>query len=387
MMSKQDKKLAPTPPPPQIRFKRDDGSDFPDWEERRLRDILEYEQPTKYIVDSSKYDDNYSIPVLTAGKTFILGYTNETYGVFTNHPVIIFDDFTTVSKFVDFDFKVKSSAMKILKLRKNIQANIKLVYECMQKINFSLKGHKRYWISEYQNITIPFPTLPEQQKIASFLQSVDTKIQLLERKVTLLQSYKKGVIQKLFSQELRFKDEQGNEYPDWEEREIGEIFYVTRGIVLSKKDISPIQTSHYVYPVFSSQTKNKGLMGYYHKCLFENCITWTTDGANAGDVNYRKGKFYCTNVCGVLKSDKGYANTCIAEILNATTKRFVSYVGNPKLMNNIMSSIRIKIPVSIKEQQKIGSFLQSLDTKISLTQKQVVLTKQYKKGLLQRMFV
>ncbi len=182
----------------ELRFKDEQGNKYPDWEEKRLGEILEYEQPTKYIVDSSKYSDNYSIPVLTAGKTFILGYTNETYGVFTNHPVIIFDDFTTVSKFVDFDFKVKSSAMKILKLRKNVQANIKLIYECMQKINFSLKGHKRYWISEYQHITISFPSLPEQQKIASFLQSLDTKISLTQKQVVLTKQYKKGLLQRMF---------------------------------------------------------------------------------------------------------------------------------------------------------------------------------------------
>ncbi len=182
----------------ELRFKDEQGNEYPDWEEKRLGEILEYEQPTKYIVDSSKYSDNYSIPVLTAGKTFILGYTNETYGVFTNHPVIIFDDFTTVSKFVDFDFKVKSSAMKILKLRKNVQANIKLIYECMQKINFSLKGHKRYWISEYQHITISFPSFLEQQKIASFLQSLDTKISLTQKQVVLTKLYKKGLLQRMF---------------------------------------------------------------------------------------------------------------------------------------------------------------------------------------------
>ncbi len=280
--------------------------------------------------------------------------------------------------------------LDIIKPKKE-KVTVYFLYSVLQRIVFSkyIIGSviPHIYFKEYSKEKIKLPCLLEQQKIASFLESVDTKIQLLERKVVLLQSYKKGVMQKLFSQELRFKDEQGNEYPDWQEREIGEIFYVTRGLVLSKKDISPIKTRYYTYPVFSSQTKNKGLMGYYNKYLFENCITWTTDGANAGDVNYRQGKFYCTNVCGVLKSNEGYANVCIAEILNAITKKFVSYVGNPKLMNNIMSSICIKIPASIKEQQKIGSFLQSLDTKISLTQKQVALTKQYKKGLLQRMFV
>jgi type I restriction enzyme S subunit len=141
------------------------------------------------------------------------------------------------------------------------------------------------------------------------------------------------------------------------------------------------------YPVFSSQTKNKGLTGFYTEYLFEDCITWTTDGANAGDVNLRKDKFYCTNVCGVLISDKGYVNQCIAEILNSVTKRYVSYVGNPKLMNNTMGSIIIKIPKSIKEQSKISTVFSSIDTKIEQVGKQLNSTKEFKKALLQQMFV
>ena len=85
------------------------------------------------------------------------------------------------------------------------------------------------------------------------------------------------------------------------------------------------------YPVYSSQTKNEGLMGYYSDYLYENAITWTTDGANAGTVRYRSGKFYCTNVCGVLLSDDGYANKAVAEALNAVAWKYVSHVGNPKI--------------------------------------------------------
>ena len=130
-----------------------------------LGKILEYEQPTQYLVETTNYRDDYDIPVLTAGQTFILGYTNETYNVFPINrlPVIIFDDFTTASKFVDFPFKVKSTAMKILNPVKGI--NIKYVYYAMQRIRFDNTLHKRYWISQYANIKIPLPGIEKQNKI------------------------------------------------------------------------------------------------------------------------------------------------------------------------------------------------------------------------------
>ncbi|WP_396141678.1 restriction endonuclease subunit S [Flavobacterium sp.] len=138
----------------------------------KLGDVLEYEQPTKYIVDSVNYDDSFTIPVLTAGKSFILGYTDETTGVFDNLPVIIFDDFTTAFHYVDFPFKVKSSAMKILKPVKE-RADIKYLYYKMQTISIDNDLHKRYWISKYSQIQIPLPSLPQQQKIANILDATD----------------------------------------------------------------------------------------------------------------------------------------------------------------------------------------------------------------------
>jgi hypothetical protein len=146
-------------------------------------------------------------------------------------------------------------------------------------------------------------------------------------------------------------------------------------------------SKEYPYPVYSSQTKNNGLAGYYNEFLYENAITWTTDGANAGEVNYRKEKFYCTNVCGVLISEKGYANKCIAELINSVSKSYVSYVGNPKLMNGVMGSIKIQIPTKQKEQQKIADCLLSLDEKIAAETEQVAQLQQHKKGLLQQLLV
>jgi type I restriction enzyme S subunit len=237
------------------------------------------------------------------------------------------------------------------------------------------------------NIEFVFPELIEQTKIASFLTTVDDKLQSLKQKKTLLEQYKKGVMQKIFSQEIRFKDDSGNDYPDWEETKVKDIFVVTRGNVLSMSLVTNEQDENNLFPVYSSQTKNNGLSGYYDKFLFEDCITWTTDGAGAGDVNFRKGKFYCTNVCGVLKSDKGYANTFVAEILNSVSRKYVSYVGNPKLMNNVMSEIQISIPTSIEEQTKIANFLSAIDNKINHCETQIEKMEVWKKGLLQQMFV
>ena len=133
------------------------------WTVCALEDIIDYEQPQAYIVQSTDYKPQYKIPVLTAGKSFIIGYTNESDGVFTDLPVIIFDDFTTDSKFVDFPFKVKSSAMKILHVKEEV--NIQYVCWFMSITRLIGDTHKRYWISEYSKLHIPIPPRKEQDRI------------------------------------------------------------------------------------------------------------------------------------------------------------------------------------------------------------------------------
>ena len=155
----------------------------------------------------------------------------------------------------------------------------------------------------------------------------------------------------------------------WEQRKVSELFKVTRGYVLAATLTEPAKTDEMPYPVYSSQTKDNGLMGYYKDYLYEDAITWTTDGANAGTVNYRAGKFYCTNVCGVLLSNEVTANQMIAEALNNVAKGYVSYVGNPKLMNNVMADIEIMIPTHAEEREKLSVFFRNLDTLITLHQR------------------
>jgi len=173
-----------------------------EWEVKRLGDLLAYEQPTPYLVKSAEYDNGNSVPVLTAGKTFILGYTNETDGVYSSPPVIIFDDFTTASKFVDFPFKVKSSAMKILKAREG-RADIRFAFERMQIIAFQLGDHKRYWISEYSKLPIATPGIAEQTAIASVLSDMDAELAALQARRDKTRALKQGMMQELLTGRIR----------------------------------------------------------------------------------------------------------------------------------------------------------------------------------------
>ena len=144
------------------------------WTVCRLEQIINYEQPTAYIVNSTTYDDSYLTPVLTAGKSFIIGYTNETAGIYSNLPCIIFDDFTTDSKKVDFPFKVKSSAMKILKIHKDIEIDYVAMFMSITRLVGDT--HKRYWISEYSKLEIPIPPKAEQKRIVYASREIFTQL-------------------------------------------------------------------------------------------------------------------------------------------------------------------------------------------------------------------
>ena len=148
------------------------------WAICRLEDIVEYEQPTAYIVKSTAYSDDYSTPVLTAGKSFIIGYTDETEGIYNNLPCIIFDDFTTASRLVDFPFKVKSSAMKILQVNKGI--DIKYVSQFMSITRLVGDTHKRYWISEYSKLEIPIPPQKEQKRIIRMIHQLFKNLETIK---------------------------------------------------------------------------------------------------------------------------------------------------------------------------------------------------------------
>ena len=173
---------------------------------------------------------------------------------------------------------------------------------------------------------------------------------------------------------------------DWEQRKVSEMFKITRGYVLSATVTTEYPDDENRYPVYSSQTAFNGLLGYYKQYLYENAVTWTTDGANAGTVRYRDGKFYCTNVCGVLLSDVIKVSKMVAEALNVISKKYVSYVGNPKLMNNVMAEIVIAFPPQQEEQDAISGYFNLMDSLLSLHQRKLEKLKILKKAMLEKMF-
>lgn len=176
-----------------------------DWASSELEILLDYTQPSTFIVDSTEYNDNYETPVLTAGKSFIIGYTNEKKNLFKNLPAIIFDDFTTSIQFVNFPFKVKSSAMKILTPTSKY-VDIKYVYYFMKTIRINFDTHKRYWISIFSKLQIRLAPLPEQRaivgKIEQLFSDLDNGIANLKQARKQLKVYRQAVLKKAFEGEL-----------------------------------------------------------------------------------------------------------------------------------------------------------------------------------------
>lgn len=172
-----------------------------EWKNYEIGQIMDYEQPAPYIVTSTNYSNEYETPVLTAGKSFILGYTDELDGICKELPVVIFDDFTTANKYVDFPFKVKSSAMKLLRPKNNF--NLKYIFERMQLTRLSLGEHKRKYISEYQFIVIKVPPIEEQNAIAKILFTADREIELLEQKLATLQQQRTYLLNNLVTGAIR----------------------------------------------------------------------------------------------------------------------------------------------------------------------------------------
>lgn len=232
--------------------------------------------------------------------------------------------------------------------------------------------------TEYGNYEISITNSEEQEKIAKFVSLLDKKIELQQRRIEALKIYKKGLIQK-----LKYRSQNWNEY------KIKNLFEITRGQVIPKNSLKVTPDEEYKYPVYSSQTSNYGILGYDKTYDFDGkFLTWTTDGANAGKVFYRNGKFRCTNVCGLLYSptDSPYINLLTADLLNYETPKHVSYVGNPKLMNNVMADIKIKLP-SIEIQNKISNIFSVLNNKLLIEENKLKNLNTMKKSLLQQMFI
>ena len=239
------------------------------------------------------------------------------------------------------------------------------------------QGTKIYSIStkNFSECYIGLPSKPEQVKIATLLRLIDERIATQNKIIEDLKLLRDAI-----SKQLLYTQN------NWTKFKVSDIAEIGRGRVISAKEIA--MQSEPLYPVYSSQTSNNGIMGYLDNYAFDGeYITWTTDGANAGTVFYRNGKFNCTNVCGILKLRSDYDTYFCSLVLGLATKKYVSTnLANPKLMNNTMASIIIGLP-SLKVQKRIANLFRCIDDKI---QQNEILAPKYnliKTFLLRQMFI
>ncbi|CUU01085.1 type I restriction enzyme, S subunit [Candidatus Kryptobacter tengchongensis] len=369
------------------------------WKRVKLGEVIKYEQPWKYTVKNEKYDPKHGVPVLTAGKTFILGYTDETTGVYENVPAIIFDDFTTESRFVNFPFKVKSSALKILKSANN-DTNLFFVFNLLQTVPLKPGSeHKRFWISEYSKIDIPLPPLPEQQKIAEILETVDNAIEKTDKIIEKYKRIKQGLMQKLLTKGIdeegnirsekthKFKDSPVGRIPvEWEVKRLGEVFIIRAGGDISKLRFSKFPDKEFRFPIYSNTIENKGLYGYANTYTYpENSITVTGRGT-LGFAVPRFEKFNAIIRVLVLIPKCPVNIVYVSEYINSMINFEVEMTGVPQLTAPKISKYLIPLP-PLPEQQRIAEILSQVDKVIEKEQNYKEKLKRLKQGLMEDLLI
>ena len=376
-MGKTDVNVMTGTKVPALRFKGFND----EWVEKKLGDVLSYEQPTKYIVESDNYDDSNDIPVLTAGKSFVLGYTDEVDGVYDKGDVILFDDFTTATQLVDFEFKVKSSAMKLL--TPNNDGNINFMYELLNKVQYPHDDHKRYWISEFATLKSNMPTKDvEQNQIGEVFKTVDALIQSDEQKLEQLQSLKKSFLQKMFPKkgatvpELRFDGFSG----DWAETQILDEIRAYQPKTLPQSEFTGAG-----YPVYGAN----GIIGYTDKYNhdFEQ-IALACRGTVGSVIRTEKKSWINGNAMVLDVSDNDSVDFDFMYHLLGQYNFNRLATGSTQLQITRASLLGAKFYMpSLQEQQAIGQFFKTFDELIAKQEEKVENGKLLKKALLQKMFV
>ena len=387
---------------PKLRFPEFHGAEA--WKMTPLEECLDYQQPTPYLVKDERYNPAFKTPVLTAGKTFILGYTNEENGIFSEGlPVIIFDDFTTATQFVNFPFKAKSSAMKILEAKN--ETDIKFMYEALQNVSFEVGAHERHWISTFAPMLVPVPKPAEQQKIAECLSSVDELIGAQARKVDALKTHKKGLMQQLFPREgetqprLRFPEFQNA--GEWEEKKLEDLAKRGSGHTPNKAKQEYYNGGIKWVSLADSKRLDNGLISETANVISEQGIK------NSSAVLHPAGSV-------ILSRDAGVGKSAVMSESMAVSQHFIVWTCDKQRLSNwfLYYILQIKKPVfesvasgstiktiglpffkelriivpPVPEQQRIATCLTSLDALITAeTQKPEVL-KTHKNGLMQQLF-
>ncbi len=385
---------------PLLRFRDDGGREYPQWAEKKLGDVGD-------IIGGGTPDT--SNESLWGGS--IIWYTPvEIMGKYSDHSIrtisikglksssarllpagsVLFTTRATIGKV--------SIALSECTTNQGFQSFVVNRYHSNDFLYYWLSEHVKEFIRrasgstyleisrrEIEKIRYVAPHIAEQQKIADFLSSIDTRIEQLEKKKSLLEQYKKGLMQKLFGQEIRFKDDQGEGYTEWQSGTLGELFSISAGGDIEKQHLRKTKTDRFQFPVYANTIAKKGLQGYSD--LFrvdQDCVTVSGRGT-LGIAHYRTKKFYPI-VRLLILIPKIKLNLLFFEYAINRLHIFNESTGVPQLTSPQLSKYRISYP-AVNEQQKIADFLFSVDKKIELMTERINQTREFKKGLLQQMFV
>ena len=383
---------------PKLRFKEFSG----DWEEKKLGDIADCLDNKRKPLNSAERDKiKGEIPYY--GANGIQGYINDF--IFDEELILLaedggnFDDFLNkpIAQYIYGKSWINNHA-HILKGKKGIFTKF-LFYSLVHKdIRSFINGTSRSKLnkSDMLNININLSYLKEQEKTADFLSSIEKKISNTEKKLDLFKDYKKGIMQKIFNQELRFKDSEGNDYPEWEEKRLGDVFSFKQGYQIPFKEQIKIKEKGYVrYLYISDFFSDKNLL--YVKDdgkekITETDITVANTGNTAGSFYRGKSGILSNNMFNIQNDEKVVTNDFLFQFLGTSLysnqlKTFFNSSGQPHLGHKNMSMIIINYPVSFEEQQKIANFLSSIDKKNDNLATELENLKEFKKGLLQQMFI
>ena len=345
---------------------------------KKLKDLLDYEQPAKYIVETENYSDEYETPVLTAGKSFVLGYTDETKGIFegTKESVIIFDDFTRDTKFVNFDFKVKSSAMKILH-KHNEFDSLKYLHYAIQNIKYVPFAHKRLWISDFSNFEIDYPNPAEQQKIAAELDTIQSAIDNKKQQLSLLDEAVKSEFVEMFGDVVQNSK-------NWERMEFEQLGEIARGVSKHRPREAPellggnyplIQTGDVAncdtyITEYSSTYSELGLAQskmWKAGCL---CITIAANIAKTGILTFDA--CFPDSVVGFIPNDK--VNQLYMHFWFSFFQSILEYQAPQTAQKNLNMATLAKLKICVPPltlQNQFAAFVQQIDKSKFIIKQQI----------------
>lgn len=322
---------------------------------RKMGEIVEYEQPGKYIVADVNYDDSYATPVLTAGQSFVLGFTNEAEGVYPaskENPVIIFDDFTGSFKWVDFPFKVKSSAMKMLKPNGS-EATLRYVFHLMGKLNISSTEHKRLWIGMYSELMVPVPPLEVQREIVRVLDTFESLIADLSEELKNRNLQFSGISTELFD---RVKKENT-------EKMLSDCCMIVKGTTPIQKAIS----GEYPLVVTTSERKTSSSYQFDAEAVCIPLVSSRGHGvASLNHVYYQSGRFALGNIlCALIPREPANVMAKYLYYYFEQTKEYTLVPlmkGGANVALHVSDIEKIWVPIPpVDDQRKIVKQLETVD--------------------------